>query len=356
MSRSASLLLGLSVLVSSRPAGAADGPVAAGAEQTPEQREEEARSKLVERILTSEPDDHDIAWLYSRADEYAPSALTGEPIAAPGLPERGEGAPRSWDPRWRRFGTGNYVLTGIAIGTSTGSLFFPEPKEPWRRTNALDEWGRRHIAVDDFESGQWARDTSDLLVSVNIAFPLLVDSLIVAYWYRRSPDVAAQTALIAVESMAIASALQGVTSAVLGRERPYGRDCGTTVPSDLSECAGNDRYRSFFSGHTTMAFAAAGVTCAHHATHELFGDPAADALACGATLATATTAGMMRIVGLKHYITDVATGAAVGTLTGLGVPWLLHYGPLAEIAPKSDSGASFTVLPHEKGLAIGGIF
>ena len=356
MIRSVSLALGLSVLVFSRPAGADDGKGPAGADQTPEQREEEARSKLVEKLLTSEPDDHDLAWLYSRADEYGPSGLTGEPIQAPGLPERGEGAPRSWDPRWRRFGTGNYVLTGIAIGTSAASLFVPEPKNPWRRTNELDEWGRRHISVEVFESGQWARDTSDLLVSVNIAFPLLVDSLIVSYWYRRSPDVAGQTALIAVESMAIASALQGVTSAALGRERPYGRDCGTTVPSELSECTSNDRYRSFFSGHTTMAFAAAGVTCAQHATHDFFGDPSADALACGATLATATAAGMMRIVGLKHYITDVATGAAVGTLTGLGVPWLLHYGPLAEIAPKSASGASFTVLPQENGLAIGGIF
>jgi membrane-associated phospholipid phosphatase len=351
-----SLVLGLSILVRSLPAGADESATQPRAQQTSEEdATEEARAKLVEKILTPESDDEDLAWLYSRADEYAPSDLTGEPIPAPGLPERGEGSPRHWDPSWRKFGTANYVLTGVAVGTSAGSLLVPLPKNPWRRTNGLDEWGRRHISVDDYESGRWARDTSDLLLSMNIAFPLLVDSLIVTYWYRRSSEVAGQSALIAVEAMAIASALQGVTSAAFGRERPYGRDCGTSVPAELDDCTSNDRYRSFFSGHTTLSFAAAGVTCTNHAVHDMFGDSLADALTCGVTLATAATASTMRIVALKHYITDVATGAAVGTLTGLGIPWLLHYGPLARVAPAS-AGVSFTLLPHENGLAIGGIF
>jgi hypothetical protein len=355
MSRCRSLVIGLSVLLRSHQAGAGD-PAELVTEPTSEQREDEARSKLVERLLTSEGDDRDLAWLYSRADEYSPSDLTGEPIPAPGLPERGEGSPRRWDPRWRKVGTANYVLMGVAVGTSAGSLLVPPPNDPWRRTNQLDEWGRRHIGVDVYESGRWARDTSDLLLSLNISFPLLVDSLIVTYWYRRSPEVAGQTALIAVEAMAITSALQGVASAAFGRERPYGRDCGTSVPSGLDDCTSNDRYRSFFSGHTSLAFAAAGVTCTNHAMHDIFGDPVADALACGATLATATTVGMMRVVALKHYLTDVGTGAAVGTLTGLGIPWLLHYGPLARVTPQSAAGVSFSLLPHENGLAIGGVF
>jgi hypothetical protein len=43
-------------------------------------------------------------------------------------------------------------------------------------------------------------------------------------------------------------------------------------------------------------------------------------------------------------------------LTGIGLPWLLHYGPLVRVAAESDSEVSFTVLPHENGLSIGGIF
>jgi membrane-associated phospholipid phosphatase len=90
--------------------------------------------------------------------------------------------------------------------------------------------------------------------------------------------------------------------------------------------------------------------------HQLFGDPFADAVTCGVTLASAGAVGMLRIVSQKHYVTDVLTGAAVGTASGLGIPWLLHYGPLASVAPKSDSGLAWTVVPLDNGLAVGGVF
>jgi membrane-associated phospholipid phosphatase len=90
--------------------------------------------------------------------------------------------------------------------------------------------------------------------------------------------------------------------------------------------------------------------------HDLFGDPFADAVTCGATLATAGAVGMLRIVAQKHYVTDVLTGAAVGTASGLGIPWLLHYGPLARVTKKADSGFAWTVVPLDNGLAVGGTF
>jgi membrane-associated phospholipid phosphatase len=361
------LLFGLSVFARSLPADAqtpseentakVTSPVEPPKAEAPARAlTEEERAKLVQSIMTSEADADDLAWLYSQADEYTPSRLTGKPIAAPILPERGEGAPRRWDPSWRKFGVMNYVFTGLSVAGSASASFIPEPKNPWTKTNELDEWGRRTISLASYESGQWAQDTSDLLLSLNMAFPLLVDSLIVSYWYRRSPEVAGQSALIAVEAMAFGSMLQGISSAAFARERPYGRDCGTKVDADLPECTTNVRYRSYFSGHTTLAFASAGVTCTNHAVHRLFGDPFADAVTCGATLATAGAVGTLRIVSQKHYVTDVLTGAAVGTATGLGIPWLLHYGPLASVNPKSDSGLAWTVVPLDNGLAIGGVF
>jgi membrane-associated phospholipid phosphatase len=334
---------------------AQDAPAASKPRADEEQKKEREREKLVEKILLSDEDAEDLAWLYSRADEYSPSGLTGEPIPAPGLPERGEGSPRRWDPRWQKFGTGNYVLTGVGIGVAAGSYFFPVTR-PWRRTNAVDEWGRRTLAVEDYESGQWAQDLSDLLLSVNLSFPLLMDSLIVGYWYRRSPEMAGQTALITIEAMAVAMLLQGTTSALTQRERPYGRDCGTTVPGGLPECTNNARYRSFFSGHTSMSFAAAAATCGNHARFDLFADPYADAITCGTAFGSAAAVGMLRIVALKHYITDVAAGAAIGTLSGLGVPWLLHYGPLARAEPGSKSAVTWAVYPLSNGLAVRGAF
>src|SRR6185503_6543850 len=164
-------------------------------------------------------------------------------------------------------------------------------------------------------------------------------------------------ALISLEAAAVASLIQGPTSALTSRERPYGRDCGKSIPANLDDCSGRNRYRSYFSGHTSMSFAAATVTCSHHARHDLFGDGLADGLACGAALTSAATVGTMRIVGQKHYVTDVLTGAAVGTLSGLGVPWLLHYIPMARVeSSRADAVFRFTVIPLPGGIAAGGTF
>ncbi|HEX6273009.1 MAG TPA: phosphatase PAP2 family protein [Polyangiaceae bacterium] len=353
---SAALGIGFWLFAWSLPVRAEEAAEKASQSATPEQRKEEERARLVQQVLTSGGEGEDLAWLYSRADEYSPSDLTGEPIPAPGLPKRGEGSERRWDPRWRKFGTANYVLTGVGFGVNVASSFVPLSQHPWRRTNELDEWGRRKISVETYESGEWAQDLSDVLLSLNLMFPLLVDSLVVGYWYRRSPEVAGQTALVSLEAMAVASMLQGSTSAWLERERPYGRDCGKTIPGELSDCSDNVRYRSFFSGHTSMSFAAAAVSCSHHARHELFGDPLADGITCGAELASATAVGVMRVVALKHYLTDVFTGAAVGTLSGIGVPWLLHYGPLARVDAESTSSLTFTLYPLANGAAVGGTF
>ena len=353
---SAAFCLGFSLLWWSVPLRAQDATDQTPKPKTPEERKDEEHSKLVEEILTSEPDAEDLTWLYSRADEYAPSGLTGEPVPAPGLPKRGEGSPRRWDPRWRKFGVANYVLTGVGFGVNAASSFVPVSPNPWRRSTGLDEWGRRTLSVRAYESGQWAQDLSDALLSLNLAFPLMVDSLVVGYWYRRSPEVAGQTALISLEALAVATMLQGFASAWFERERPYGRDCGKTIPAQSSDCGDNIRYRSFFSGHTSMSFAAAAVSCSHHARHDLFGDPLADGVACGAALGSATTVGMMRIVAMKHYVTDVVMGAAVGTLSGLGVPWLLHYGPLARVEPDSTSGLTWGLYPLADGMALGGTF
>lgn len=319
----------------------------------------DATRELLEQILTTDEDEaedaDDLEWLFSSADEYSPSDLTGKTIPVPALPERGEGSPRTWDPRWRRFGTGHYVFTGGSILAGAGALLIKPRKNPWRTRNDLDEWGRKTLSASSYEGGLWARDLSDVLVSLNVAYPFLVDSLVVTYWYRRSDDLAAQMALISLEAMAFSAALQGITSGIATRERPFVRDCGTKLDAELEDCVERDRLRSFFSGHTSNAFAGATVACSHHMRHSLFGDPFADGAACGLALASAATVGTMRVVGQRHYVTDVLTGAAIGAASGLGIPWLLHYGPLARRASASGS-VTWNLVPMPQGMAIGGRF
>ena len=77
-----SLLFGLLVLVGSSPLVAQPAP------NPPSPPTEEERSKLVQEILTAgeDADAEDLAWLYSRADEYTPSPEADRGAArAPGL-------------------------------------------------------------------------------------------------------------------------------------------------------------------------------------------------------------------------------------------------------------------------------
>ena len=50
-----------------------------------------------------------------------------------------------------------------------------------------------------------------------------------------------------------------------------------------------------------------------------------DALACFGALAVATGAGTMRLVGDRHYATDLLAGATIGLAAGYLMPTYLHY-------------------------------
>jgi membrane-associated phospholipid phosphatase len=97
--------------------------------------------------------------------------------------------------------------------------------------------------------------------------------------------------------------------------------------------------------------------CSHHAHLPLYGGGAPDVLACAASFAAAATVGTLRVVSDQHFTTDVLTGAAVGTLTGLGLPWLLHYrgGATPDVSAR-PAGATVGFVPAPLGGAIVGVF
>lgn len=181
--------------------------------------------------------------------------------------------------------------------------------------------------------------------------------MLVTAWYRNSPDVALQMALINAEVMAVTLGLQGLSLLISNRERPYGRDCGGVLPAESRDCNSSRRYHSFFSGHTSQAFASAGLICSHHLHLKLYGGGWPDVVPCVAGFAMATSTGLLRMMGDQHYLSDVLTGAAVGTLVGLGLPWLLHYrhGPGRARAGEQQR-ATFQLVPMGAGVGMVGRF
>jgi membrane-associated phospholipid phosphatase len=102
-----------------------------------------------------------------------------------------------------------------------------------------------------------------------------------------------------------------------------------------------------------MSFTAAGLSCLHHAELELHGK-AGDTLACAFMLSGATLTGISRVAADRHYLTDVITGAAVGTFSGAVVPWLMYY--QFDLAPTKTSTVVPTASPTEIGAMWTGIF
>lgn len=262
--------------------------------------------------------------------------------------------PVVWRREWPRFGLWDWIVTGTGAAAALASAIIAPPGKNVSGGFLFDEDVRDAIRLRDPQARYTARDVSDVILSLEATWPFFVDSLIITWWFRGSPDAAAQMALVDAEALAVVTGIQGITNTIASRERPYGRTCGSSEqPEDTVGCEGSVRYRSFFSGHAAFAFMGAGLVCVHHLKHGLFqggGDTAACIVAYTGAAATAT----LRVMGDMHYATDVLTGSAIGTAVGLIVPWL-HYREV-NVANETRTAVNVRLVPVGVGLGIGGTF
>ena len=261
----------------------------------------------------------------SSVERHAPPPESIQSIPFSLVPHSREGLPLQWDPSRRRFQMSDWFVTAAGAGVALTSAIVKPAPAPWRGGILFDEEARNALRMRSEDSRGFARDTSDVLISLSVMGPFLIDVLVTAWWYRGSKDVAQEMALIDLETLAIAAAVHGTISTFAGRERPYGRTCGGELPENSLDCDTFGRYRSYFSGHTVLAFTSASLVCTHHLNLRLFESGPTDVLACASSMATAAATGAGRILGDQHYSTDVLTGAVVGLGIGFGVPYFLHY-------------------------------
>lgn len=289
-----------------------------------------------------------------KANTTTDSQGAAAPRAVNTLPLVSTDAPPALSWRWRRFSTADYVITaaGGAV-TLTAAILKPRWTKFLRNGNEFDETVRAALRADSLQERYLYRDASDIGLSLSVSWPLVADAVVGAWWYRGSREAAQEMMLIDLQTFAVVGALQGAANVIAGRERPYGRDCGgEQLPSDSIDCTGSIRYRSFFSGHASFAFAGAALVCGQHFKTRLLGT-AWDALSCGGAYAVATTTALFRNVSDVHYATDTLLGAAVGTLVGYGVP-LLHYRD-ADHQSKSTL-TELRVVPAAGGIGVLGMF
>lgn len=262
-----------------------------------------------------------------------------------------------WHPtREVSFTGSDLIVTGVSAGVVIGAAIARPRPQHWRGGLLFDEDVRDALRVQNIYGRYATRDASDVGVSLMSTWPFLVDGLITAWWYRGRADLARSMAIVSAEAFAIAAAVQGIANDVGSRERPFGRHCGKEIPADSVDCDGNVRYRSFFSGHTTLSFVSAGLLCTNHLMLDLLGAEGDRATCVGGVL-VATMSSVFRIMSDMHYATDVAVGALVGSAVGITVP-LLHYKMPAEAGAGTKTGVvrDVRLSPVGQGLGVMGTF
>jgi membrane-associated phospholipid phosphatase len=157
--------------------------------------------------------------------------------------------------------------------------------------------------------------TSDGLVGAVIVAPLLFDLVDLAGTNSWQRPFLEDTAVLA-QAITTSLALGQIAKVAVQRPRPVLYRNG---PADPARNA-RDSYVSFYSGHTSLAFAAA----TSYVTTFALRHPASRwrfAVAGGAA-ATGAAMALLRIYSGRHFPSDVLAGALAGSAIGVTIPWL----------------------------------
>jgi membrane-associated phospholipid phosphatase len=284
-----------------------------------------------------------------------PAAAQDEPVEAV-IPEP-EPAPHRlvWNEDWPRFRPIGYIATSASVLSALAvTLFIPYPDEPrWSHGILFDNAARNALRARDPGMRDGIRIASDATLAANLVQLALIDSLLIPF-ADGSSDVAAQLMLMNAQALSLNILVATLLFKAAARARPLIADCKRDPGFDPLCDTGS--YASFPSSHASTAFTAAGLTCIHHQYLPIYGGNPWDAGACIGSIALATATGLFRMIGDRHYASDVLVGAAIGFSIGYIYPWLLHYQEGASMHDL-ESANSWSVMPSgPTGLSVAGTF
>jgi membrane-associated phospholipid phosphatase len=212
----------------------------------------------------------------------------------------------------------------------------------WCATNSFD-LGVRGLFNGQMQpstAGFKGADVASTIVGL-IGLPVAMAGLdaLLAFRGRHIRQTFLVDVLLIAEATAVAMVLTQITKFSVGRARPY------TVGSANPLPGATDDFVSFFSGHSSFAFAvvssAATVMQLRNMPHAWL------AWAVGLPLATATA--VLRLSADKHWASDVLVGTAIGLSCGVLIPRIFH-------PRKSREGVSVSVAPSGSGAVVFGTF
>jgi membrane-associated phospholipid phosphatase len=181
------------------------------------------------------------------------------------------------------------------------------------------------------DTGSAAR-ASDLLA--NVVMPgTVVAHAVVLSWGDGGARQAGEDLLSVTEAVLLSVDLNQLVKSGVGRLRPSAWADG--------RLHGTESNRSFYSGHTALAFSLAS---AAGTVSTIRGYRTAPWVwAVGMSLAAGV--GWLRVGADAHWVSDVLAGAVVGGAVGFAVPWTLH-------RPRGGKEPSVRLLPAPGGFAL----
>jgi membrane-associated phospholipid phosphatase len=251
------------------------------------------------------------------------AVLFGALCAAPARAADSPDKPLTWSPEYSRVSGWEYAGTAL-LGAATLSLqFFATPPRRSRFSGGLlfDDAVRSGLRAGTPGGRARARSISDATWYGGMALPFVLD---VPVALVRGDGVGGQMLAMDLEAFAVSGMINRLFELELGRARP-GRDHCLGAEAGEYSCGTDQANVSMPSGHTLLVATAAGLTCVHHRYLPIWGNPAADVAACGLMVAATAATGVTRVIGDRHYATDVLAGSLIGFGVGYGLPWLLHY-------------------------------
>jgi membrane-associated phospholipid phosphatase len=257
----------------------------------------------------------------------------------------------------RTFAWYDYAYTGVLVGGAALEIAMPVGTQEGERRHPggilFDDALHDEIVLGSERERHTVATAADVMLGTLIAYPSIVPAAVV-WGGRGSGSAALQLTMINLQSFAFTSVVTGVTKRIADRERPIATKC-VTDPDYDSNCATADKHYSFPSGHASLAFTGAALTCLHHFQLDLIGG-GGDAVACATGVALAAFTGVSRMASDKHYASDVIGGALIGSVSGSLMPWLLYYIYGADTAVTETSFVTPRVTSDDVGLSWTGVF
>ncbi len=166
--------------------------------------------------------------------------------------------------------------------------------------------------VNGFDRGAIGnhRDAADVVSTVTVLLAMALPPIADLADVGATPVLVHDVGVFA-ETLLVNGALVEAAKYVVQRPLPR------TYAGDPTLVGSAGGYRSFYSGHTSTAFAALVATA--YTIRLRYGEQVWPWFAVGAVGASV---GIERVVAGRHFPSDVLVGAAMGTAVGLAVPWL----------------------------------